>query len=84
MIFWTCYGEYKGRKELKPFMRYVKAKAQQALEDKAYRIYVTDSLRAIINNPSNGRYIDMIKPRKVETRTATEIIDHIKSGLKKG
>ncbi len=63
-------------------MRYVKAKAQQALEEKAYRIYVTDSLRAIINNPSNGRYIDAIKPHKVETRTATEIIDHIKNGLK--
>lgn len=62
-------------------MRYVEAKVKQALEEKAYRIYVTDSLRAIINNPGNQRYADMIKPRKVETRTATEIIDHIKSGL---
>lgn len=63
-------------------MRYVEAKRHQALEDKAYRIYVTDSLRAIINNPSNMRFADMIKPQKVETRTATEIIDHIKRGLK--
>lgn len=62
-------------------MRYAEAKAKQALEDKAYRIYVTDSLRAIINNPSNGRYVDMIKPQKVETRSAKEIIDHIANGL---
>lgn len=62
-------------------MRYVEAKARQALEDKAYRIYVTDSLRAIINNPSNMRYADAIKPQRVEKRTATEIINHIKNGL---
>lgn len=62
-------------------MRYAEAKAKQALEEKAYRIYVTDSLRAIINNPENQRYADMIKPQKVETRTAKEIIDHICEGL---
>lgn len=62
-------------------MRYVESKAKQALEEKAYRIYVTDSLRAIINNPSNMRYADIIKPQKVETRTAAEIIDNIRKGL---
>lgn len=62
-------------------MRYAEGKARQALEEKAYRIYISDSLRAIINNPSNPRYIDTIKPQKVETRTAADIIDKIRKGL---
>lgn len=62
-------------------MRYVEAKAKNSLETKAYRIYITDSLRAIINNPSNQRYADLIKPQKVEKRSASEIIEHIKKGL---
>lgn len=69
-------------------MRYVKAKAHQNAEEKAYRIYATDCLRMISENtakPSGvymkARYIDIIKPKKEETRTANEIIDHIKKRL---
>lgn len=61
----------------------------------AFRIYVTDALKVIAENTAkqsggytmNIRYADMIKkdkvkPEKEETRTADEIIDHIKGKMK--
>lgn len=48
--------------------------------EQVYRIYVTDALKIL--GGLNERYIDVFKP--VETRTAEEIINHIKAGLKKG
>lgn len=49
-------------------------------EDLAYRIYVTDSLKVIGN--LNIRYYDYIKDVPEETRTAGEVIDHIRGKLK--
>lgn len=55
-----------------------------------YRVYVTDALMATVNNTSRyaggttikDRYFDMVSPQKEETRTAEEIIEHIRSGLR--
>ena len=66
------------------------AAALQAEEkEKAYRIYVTDCLRMIAKNTApialgeyiGKRYLDIINPKPEETRTADEIIDHIKKKL---
>lgn len=63
-------------------MRYVEARVEQEVQEYTYRIYVTDVLKGLIN--TNERYYDWItRPRKVETRTAEEIIDNIKTGLAK-
>ena len=61
-------------------MRYVLARLKVYHREEAYRIYVTDSLRALGN--LNVRYVDVIKPQKIETRTSDEIIDHIRGELK--
>ena len=50
-------------------------------EDKAYRIYITEALRALAR--MNVRYIDVINPKPEETRSSEEIILGIKEGLKK-
>jgi hypothetical protein len=55
-----------------------------------YRVYVTDALRMMTENTSRfsgggyvkERYFDMIRPQKEETRTAKEIIEHLKAGLR--
>lgn len=62
-------------------MRYVSAKKEEKTKAEIYRIYVSDCLRALINNDSNPRYIDMIKPQPIETRTADEIINDVKNKL---
>jgi hypothetical protein len=59
-------------------------------EEKAYKMYVTESLRIIGENTakySGGsyiqmRYADMIEPKKEETRTANEIILNLKDKLR--
>lgn len=57
----------------------------QAAEE-LYRVYVTDALRFAVENISRigggmtlqSRYIDLVNPPKAETRTAEEIIDHVR------
>lgn len=58
-------------------------------EDKAYRVYVTDALKAAAENTAKyaggnyikTRYIDIIDPPPEETRTGEEIIAQIKEKL---
>ena len=63
-------------------MRYVSARLEQNLREDAYRIYVTDALKAI--GGFDSRYFDIInqKPTLKETRTPEEIIEQIRSKLK--
>lgn len=60
-------------------MRYVMARIKDDERDMIYRIYVTDSLKAI--GQLDVRYYDFIKNTPIETRSAEEIIDHIKGKL---
>ena len=49
-------------------------------EQKAYRAYVTDALRALSHNDKADRWIEIVKPlkkQKEETRTSDEIINHV-------
>lgn len=45
--FWRCYGNYKGRKAAKPFLKYARAHFEESERDLAYRIYMTDSIKAV-------------------------------------
>ena len=57
----------------------------------AYRVYMSKAVKninEILANNFNGSYMkisymDMMKPQKVEKRTAEEIIDDIRSGLQR-
>ena len=60
-------------------MRYVMARAEEMNRDRAYRIYVTDALRASLLAPSVERYADMFKP--ADTRTSEDIIGGIREKL---
>lgn len=62
-------------------MRYVNARYLKEYRDRMYRIYITDALKAIGN--LNIRYVDFIKPSKVDTRTEQEVISDIKAKLRK-
>lgn len=57
---------------------------------KAYRLYVADALLLISENTARAvrdgrylreRYVDMIKPKQEDPRTAEEIINSIKQKL---
>lgn len=60
-------------------------------DEKAFRIYLTDSVKILSDN-FNGvyggykiskRYAEVLKPQKEETRTPEEIIESIRSRLKR-
>ena len=70
---------------------------QRKNERRLFEVYVTDALKAIAENTGKAlheggvgmgkRYIDMINenkpPEKEETRTAADIINHIKDKINK-
>lgn len=70
-------------------MRYIAARAEAAAKEEAYRIYVTQSLKLIAENTAKqvgggyikASYADLIHPKPEETRTADEIIAHMKEKL---
>ena len=57
----------------------------------AYRVYMSEAVKninEILANNFNGSYMkisymDMMKPQKVEKRTAEQIIDDIRIGLQR-
>ena len=60
-------------------MRYVMARAEEMQREQAYRIYVTDALKAGLLGRNAQRYVDIFKPE--EKRTAGEIIKGIRDKL---
>lgn len=71
-------------------MRYAKAKIRQSAEAAAYRIYVTDALKAVVSNTARfaggvemkKRYADLISSDKPAAKeTAEEIISRLKNKL---
>lgn len=55
-------------------MRYVEARIEQENRDEAYRIYVTKSLQLAPQNKFiNVSYNDLLKPKKIDTRSGDEI-----------
>lgn len=59
--------------------------------DKAYRVYVTNALKAIAENTARyvgggyikARYADLIEPNPEETRTPEQIVDRMKEKIAK-
>ena len=50
-------------------------------EEKIYRVYVTDALRALLHGNDIARYYDLISPEEKKQETAEEIKERIMSGL---
>lgn len=67
----------------------MEARLKTEQRDEAYRIYITDALKAISGSTSkfaggnyiSERYYDLINPKPKDTRTAEDIINSIKKGL---
>ena len=62
-------------------MRYVAARFDADRRERAYRIYISDSMKAIGN--LNMRYVDMIDKRAGNNADPEEIKDRIKEKLRK-
>ena len=54
---------------------------RQSQEEKLFRVYVTDCLRAAIRS-DGARYWDLIKPQ-TDTRTDVEIVNSIKDKMRR-
>lgn len=60
-------------------------------QSEAYKVYMSEAVKninEILANNFNGSYMkisymDMMKPQKVEERTAEQIIEDIRSGLQR-
>jgi len=63
-------------------MRYVRARFEKEFRDLTYRVFVTDYLKGI-GRFDGQRYLDAVNSalKPVETRSADEIIDNIRSKL---
>ena len=91
--FWLCYGSYTGKKDIRLFIKYVQASCyvKNNPEEKAFRVYVASTVQninRILAENFGGAYMkisyqEMLKPKREETRTAEEIINDIKNGLKR-
>lgn len=65
------------------------AKIKEDMEIKAYRAYVSDTLLLIAENTAlavrgkypKQRYVEIVSPKPLETRTADEIINSFKQKL---
>lgn len=85
-MFWLCYGEYRGQRNLGNFLKYVRAKIREKSEELSFKVYVTDSLKGIFKSMGgevNMRYYDVISETKTEERTADEIVKGIRDKLNK-
>lgn len=88
-LIWEYYGDYNGPKDADCFLRYFLAKLARQNSDTAYRAYITDALRMTTENTAKyaggvyqkSRWFDLANPPKEETRTAEEIIEHMKKKL---
>lgn len=77
---WLDLGEYRGPSRFHAFLCYCVARFQHRQEKKAYRLYVTESLRMA----PQGKYLtqsfdDMIRPHEEIDVEAT--IEHVIEGL---
>jgi hypothetical protein len=58
---------------------------RELAEQAAFRVYITDTLFAMGNNQRlTQRYADLIKPRKIDNRSAEQIVDEVvmRGGIK--
>lgn len=46
-VFWLAYGDYHGRRAVKPFVRYFVARHNERLNRRMFEIYAADSLNLI-------------------------------------
>ena len=77
-MFWLAYGEYRGRREIRPFLRYYTARLKAYTQERSYRIYVTDSLRAIPQESwIVSRWVEILDGNAHKEQTADEIIEGI-------
>lgn len=56
-------------------MKYLHAKLNMQICEKAYKVYVTDSLKLYLG--LSDRYLDMIKPKKQDRRSGDEIAEDV-------
>lgn len=69
----------------------MQANLHENKQSEAYKVYMSEAVKninEILANNFNGSYMkisymDMMKPQKVEERTAEQIIDDIRSGLQR-
>jgi len=77
--------------EVKALLSVLPVLLKKQMQEKAYRIYVTDALKTITENTAKyaggsyikGRYFDLEGPKPLETRTPNQIIQQIKGKIKK-
>jgi len=79
---WAALGDYRGPSSFKSFVRYCIARYEDKIIEKAYRVYVTESLRLIPQGMYLGkRWEEIVDVRERPERTAEEIVDHVASRL---
>ena len=79
-MFWLAYGEYNGRRAVKPFVRYFIARYKKEMQREMWERYVADSINYVPQQKCLAvSYSDIVNSfhAKEEGKTAEEIIDDI-------
>lgn len=81
-IFWLCYGNYTGKRDLYLFSRYVYSQIHKEFVEYAYKLYVTENLRLQGENKYlSQKFHEIINPP--EEVDPKELVDNFikKSGI---
>ena len=77
-----AYGEYRGKRNIKQFMRYVKAKIKEHNQTLAYRFYIAETLyHQAEGNRIIQRLPDIYYPKPKDDRDGDDIAIDIISAL---
>lgn len=74
-LYWLCAGEYRGKRELKPFTRYFLARLNERQRAQAYQIYMSDALSSVIKIFSGGdipRFYNIVNRKEEKPQESAE------------
>lgn len=76
-VYWLCYGEYTGKKEIDVFKRYVDARLKMMYREDAYRLIVSETLKLSPQGKTlKISYKDVINIKKPEKKkTGKEVAE---------
>lgn len=71
---WVYLGEYRGAPRTRPFICYCEARYARDLQERTFRVYVTEAIRLNGQNKAiTAKWHEIAWPGKVDERTGDEI-----------
>lgn len=81
-MFWTCYGTYTGKKDIRAFIEYAKSVQKSTYEEYIYRVYVASAMRELVMAQAFKRipnFVELLKPGPTSqsSRSGNDIVEDV-------